>query len=177
MLSLCYSRVILETLFSMVSVVKRAMEKAYEVFWPDHASMWDSQNIQRDGAAHHKYHTWFYDNSVSIHKHHDIFLFENCMKNLIRFRLGCSSLLVNDHVKPRNQRLCTLCSGNVIEDEKHFLLECLAYAHIRSHFDYKELWNKPDIDMNAFSNQDEQELFSKALHAIFKYRGMQISTT
>ena len=36
--------------------------------------------------------------------------------------------------KLRMERLCHLCENTNIEDENHFLLECFAYNHIRSHF-------------------------------------------
>ena len=35
---------------------------------------------------------------------------------------------------PWVERVCHLCESMSIEDEKHFLLECLAYTHIRSEF-------------------------------------------
>jgi hypothetical protein len=33
-----------------------------------------------------------------------------------------------------DERVCYLCDIKKVEDEKHFLLDCLAYNHIRSHF-------------------------------------------
>jgi hypothetical protein len=33
-----------------------------------------------------------------------------------------------------DERLCHLCDTKKVEDEKHFLLDCPAYTHIRSHF-------------------------------------------
>jgi hypothetical protein len=35
---------------------------------------------------------------------------------------------------PRDERVCHLCDTKKIKDEKHFLLDCPAYTHIRSHF-------------------------------------------
>jgi hypothetical protein len=35
---------------------------------------------------------------------------------------------------PWDQRVCYLCYTKKVEDEKHFLLDCPAYTHIRSHF-------------------------------------------
>ena len=35
---------------------------------------------------------------------------------------------------PWVERICHLCENINIEDEKHFLLECPAYTHIRSQF-------------------------------------------
>jgi hypothetical protein len=33
-----------------------------------------------------------------------------------------------------DERVCHLCNTKKVEDEKHFLLDCPAYSHIRSHF-------------------------------------------
>jgi len=33
-----------------------------------------------------------------------------------------------------DERACHICDTKNVEDEKHFLLDCLAYTHIRSHF-------------------------------------------
>ena len=35
---------------------------------------------------------------------------------------------------PWDERVCHLCDTKKAEDEKHFLLYCPAYTHIRSHF-------------------------------------------
>ena len=35
---------------------------------------------------------------------------------------------------PRHERLCSLCNCNKIEDETHFLLDCLSYSSIRDRF-------------------------------------------
>jgi hypothetical protein len=35
---------------------------------------------------------------------------------------------------PWDERACHLCDTKKVEDEKHFLLDCPAYTHIRSHF-------------------------------------------
>ena len=32
---------------------------------------------------------------------------------------------------PRQDRLCRVCNLNLVEDEKHFILECAAYANLR----------------------------------------------
>jgi hypothetical protein len=38
---------------------------------------------------------------------------------------------------PWDEILCLLCDTKKVEDENHFLLDCLAYTHIRSHFQKK----------------------------------------
>jgi hypothetical protein len=35
---------------------------------------------------------------------------------------------------PWDERVCHLCDTKKVEDENHFLLDCPAYTHIRSHF-------------------------------------------
>jgi hypothetical protein len=35
---------------------------------------------------------------------------------------------------PWDERVCHLCDTKKVEDEKHFLLDCPTYTHIRSHF-------------------------------------------
>jgi hypothetical protein len=35
---------------------------------------------------------------------------------------------------PWDERACHLCDTKKVEDEKHFLLDCPTYTHIRSHF-------------------------------------------
>jgi hypothetical protein len=35
---------------------------------------------------------------------------------------------------PWDERVCHLCDTKKVEDEKHFLLDCPFYTHIRSHF-------------------------------------------
>ena len=35
---------------------------------------------------------------------------------------------------PWDERICHLCNNKWVEDEKHFILDCHAYTHIRSQF-------------------------------------------
>ncbi len=55
-------------------------------------------------------------------------------KNLTCLRLGCHPLQVEigRYKKiPRQERMCTLCNSNTLEDEAHFLLSCPLYAPLR----------------------------------------------
>jgi len=61
------------------------------------------------------------------------------VKSLIRFRTGAHHLAIETGrwkapPVPRDERLCTMCSQSVIEDELHMLVECDAYTHIRQNF-------------------------------------------
>ena len=51
---------------------------------------------------------------------------------LVRLRTGGHHLAIetgrwSDPPKPRAQRLCRMCAQNVVEDEMHFMFECMAY--------------------------------------------------
>ncbi len=49
-------------------------------------------------------------------------------------------------ILPRNQRLCTYCNLNTIENEIHFLLECPIYQNYRKDiYDYKK--NTPMLSL------------------------------
>ena len=56
---------------------------------------------------------------------------------LIRFRLGCWDIEANRPVhngtrRARSMRWCRVCGDSKVEDEKHVLLECSAYDHLRA---------------------------------------------
>lgn len=59
------------------------------------------------------------------------------LSHLMKFRLGIHHLHIESGrwtkpKTPRQQRLCSKCTMNVIEDEYHFVFECQAYQHIRA---------------------------------------------
>jgi hypothetical protein len=57
---------------------------------------------------------------------------------------------------------CHLCDTEKVEDENHFLLDCLAYNHIRSHFqNIDHTTNLP----NLFTQQKYDDLGN--LHLMF----------
>jgi hypothetical protein len=41
---------------------------------------------------------------------------------------------VGQFLKCHGMKECHICDTKKVEDEKHFLLDCPAYTHIRSHF-------------------------------------------
>ena len=56
---------------------------------------------------------------------------------LARFRCSSHNLLIETgryNRTNRNERICTLCNLNVIEDEFHFLLECHAFKRLRDKY-------------------------------------------
>ena len=68
---------------------------------------------------------------------------------LIRFRLSSHRLAVETGRwnKPRpapfDERKCERC--NVLEDEFHFLFECLLYTDLRKHYISEYFWKRPNI--------------------------------
>ena len=58
---------------------------------------------------------------------------------------------------PRQERLCTICDDQIVEDEEHFLLKCTAYSHLRE-YHHMNFENVPDI-----LNMDNQHQLAKFL--------------
>jgi hypothetical protein len=56
---------------------------------------------------------------------------------------------------PWDERVCHLCDTKRVEDEKHFLLGCPAYTHIRSQF--KNIFHITDLP-NLLSHQNYVDL-------------------
>lgn len=61
---------------------------------------------------------------------------------LARFRTSCHNLRIETGrwLKPkldRSERLCSLCSTHVVEDERHFICDCPLYQEIRDKFGQK----------------------------------------
>lgn len=84
-----------------------------------------------------RYRTWVDDNQAP--KHLSAFIPNHIKHMLIRFRCTSFPLAIqigrNSKKKiPRSQRLCKACCMACVEDDKHFLLECPAYKHIRQEY-------------------------------------------
>ena len=67
---------------------------------------------------------------------------------------------------PWEERVFHMCESMSIEDENHFLLECLAYTQIRSKFD--SICNNINL-YNLLTCQNYSEL-GKLLSKLFKHR-------
>ena len=113
-------------------------------------------------------------------------------KILSQFRLSSHTLKieVGRHCKPRKlpleERTCSLCTLNVIEDEKHLLLHCPFYEEERSHLFCKILTHDKDlldetdfnnVFSNIMSSENSMVLFSlcKFLYKCFKRRNAVMS--
>jgi hypothetical protein len=56
----------------------------------------------------------------------------------ILFKFRCSNLQLSIETgryagKPIHEIVCTLCTGDLVEDERHFLMNCTAYPDLRFH--------------------------------------------
>jgi hypothetical protein len=95
------------------------------------------------------------------------------LSQLMKFRLGIHHLHIETGRRtrpktPRNERLCSRCTWNVIEDEYHFIFQCPAYQHIRGRYESLFLCigghdicgsNTPDdLDMITFMDQNPSKL-------------------
>ena len=74
---------------------------------------------------------------------------------------GCWSITKT----PWAERVCHLCESMNVEDENHFLLECLAYTHIRSKF-HSICYNTNLYNLLTCQNYSE---LGKLLSKIFEH--------
>ena len=83
---------------------------------------------------------------------------ENLRKLLSCFRLGSHNLEIEAgryNGVDRANRLCKLCSQNVVENEYHFLLCCTKYSNIRNKYLGHQSW--PSLNkFNAFLTSDKK---------------------
>ena len=88
----------------------------------------DPRTAASKGLAPVKLRTWMLDNKRS-HKHMQGPAFLTT-SSLQRFCLGATDLAANDHsLGAREQRMCRLCVGRHVKDEKHFLLVYGVFQH------------------------------------------------
>ena len=78
-------------------------------------------------------YSW-YKNELTLERYIDTIQNNKFKIALTRFRLSSHDLMIEKgrHLNiPRNERLCTNCNMNVIENEYHFLLVCPKYNDLR----------------------------------------------
>ena len=69
-------------------------------------------------------------------------------KFITRFRISAHNLNIETgryNNENRNNRLCTLCNFNDIEDEFHFILKCPFYHDLRIKYIKKYYYNRPSV--------------------------------
>ena len=89
---------------------------------------------------------------------------------LMRFRLGRWDLEVarlarRPGRKPRAERVCRVCRGGAVEDERHVLLECPAYEPLR-----RAVGFPIDLDMKSVMAWKDQSVLGSLLSHIQKAR-------
>ncbi len=83
---------------------------------------------------------------------------------LIRFRVCAQELEVSRaRGRPRAERVCRMCMAGAVEDERHFLLECEAYADLRAQHGF-------DADDMREAMAGDQRRLAKHLHAASRAR-------
>jgi hypothetical protein len=95
------------------------------------------------------------------------------LMDLVRLRVGGHWLNVVtgrwiDGGRDRRSRLCWKCAGCVVEDEKHFMMECPAYQDIRDNF--QDLYNDSQGDMRKLMCHPKQHLLAKLVHQLRTFR-------
>ena len=103
----------------------------------------------------------------------------NHLLDLMRFRLGVHWLAVvtgrwSNPVDgtaggvPRPYRRCRKCSEGCIEDERHFLMECQSYSHIRAMF--SDLYSECDDSMVKLMCHPKQYKVALLVHTLRCFR-------
>ena len=99
--------------------------------------------------------------------------------SLSKFRLSSHDLAIekgsyNININ-RENRLCTYCNMNVIENEFHFLLVCPKYRHLRYFKPYFCQWPNVNKFKSLMSSQNSNTLvkLSKYLYFAFRERSNQ----
>ena len=120
-------------------------------------------------AAIVKHEQWFYSKE---RRHLIISMPEKQVVNLLRFRLGSTDLLINDHRISRKDRLCQLCGSKSMEDELHVIYECRYYDNLRKQVAWNELFtvSTHPFCLKTFMNQDDQYKVAHFITALLKYR-------
>ena len=81
---------------------------------------------------------------LTMQEHSRAFIPVEHHKALMRFRLCCWPLTSNRaYGRPREERTCSLCVANEIEDENRVLMQCTAYDQLRagSEIDFAGGWD------------------------------------
>ena len=84
-------------------------------------------------------------------------------KALVRFRISSHQLRIETGRYEkilRDERICYFCTGNKIEDENHFLLDCKAYSQIRDTF-----FSKLETKITDFKSLSHDTLISLLMNS------------
>ena len=75
---------------------------------------------------------------------------------------------------PRENRICTFCNDNAVEDETHFLRDCTLYNKIRESFMQKHNLNLNDLSMRLTNTHENPDLIEGTAEFIFKIEKMRL---
>jgi len=129
------------------------------------------------------YYTMFKSN-IDFERYLDILDIRKFRYSYVNFRLGCHELEIERgryRNIPRQNRICTLCAQNSVEDEYHFLLCCEKYSDIRSLYIPNKYYNNPSVHKFNMLMSSKNENIIKAtatylVHA-FRERSKQVNPT
>ena len=84
------------------------------------------------------------------------------LRTFMRFRLGCHDLPIDKGRQqgiPRDQRICTRCSLELVGDEHHLLFTCPAVQHVRQQF--MHLFQQRSRSVQSFMWQEDLQGVAK----------------
>ena len=98
---------------------------------------------------------------------------------ICKYRISAHSLNIETgryYNVDRENRLCTMCNNNIVEDEYHVVLECNRYSDVRKLYIKKYYWQYPStfklIQLLSVHNVKELNNLGKFLFNIEKNRNM-----
>lgn len=117
---------------STINQILKDIEQKYLQFWKEELTSSTKLDFYRNFKL-----------TFSAENYVDILRNSNTRKDFTKLRISNHSLRIETgrHCRPqlqREQRLCTFCHLNDIEDELHFLLHCTLYNDLRSTFNRKQ---------------------------------------
>lgn len=146
------------------SVALEAVDRRYEELRV--ANVTDTRSTPSRGSVLTKLRTWMQGETMA---HKSMQATPRLTTTLQRFRLGFADLNGNDHYATTEGRRCRLCTGGCEEDEKHFLLECPAYAGLRQHRNWAELFPEGAHMKGVMDNKNQCKL-ARYIFAAYKHR-------
>ena len=103
--------------------------------------------------------------SFCFEKYLDVIQNDLVRKQLSRFRLSSHSLEIEVgryHGTARENRICKLCNGNMIESEYHFMLSCPFYRNIRNKYLRSTSWPSQRRFISLMSSQNKMSIINCA---------------
>ena len=140
-----------------------------------HRKVWDGLHVSSrlapsKGAKLSTYFAWFFRPSqLRFEPYLDIPMSISRLRFLMQFRMGSHFLPVEQGrlarpMVPRQLRRCMLCNTHATGDERHYVFDCLHFAHIRRQF--RSLFRDADGAMQSFMWHQNQKAVCHCLAAI-----------